>query len=167
MSSIFTNLEVACIVESGSVVCITTSCISRLVKYDLPSRPMGYFMCTFAPYHWSNWCLISADRPNFTIRSRPMIISWPIPDFPLSLLTWKRCCIILLIENYVIQKRHLDVVRRAIHTFGWTVFYFIISHHAFILFSIFLLIILLVDTLSHRHVKPEIGVALCFLYLGY
>ena len=51
MSRIFTNLSVASLVETGSAVYITILRILRLVVYDLPRIPLGYFIGTVTPSH--------------------------------------------------------------------------------------------------------------------
>ena len=124
-------------VEAGYAVCINTWRILRLVRTDYPRKLLGYFIYTVDPSNWWNRCLKSAFRPTCTISFRPMIISWPMSDSPLLILTWKLWLIILLLENYGMQKKHLDVMCCAVHTSDCTILQFIIPHLVYILLSVF------------------------------
>ena len=103
MSSIFANLSVSYLVETGSAVYITTSCILLLVIYFFPSIPLYYFIGTVSPSHWKTWRLKSDGRHSCNIRPCTNILSYTMTYLPSLLSMWKRCNIILLIEISAMQ----------------------------------------------------------------
>lgn len=91
---------IASLVEDDSTVCITTSRTSHLVKLSLTGMLPGSFMGTTELSHSSTFRLKMAIRMSYTIRSRSMIMSYPMHVSHLSLLTWNRSVMIFLLEKY-------------------------------------------------------------------
>ena len=54
-------------------------------------------------------------------------------------------------------------MRREVRASGCTILYFIRPHLAFIVFIMFSIIMLLVDPLPYKHIRPETVVDICFL----